>query len=155
MTAESWNTDIPDHFRGWDLSILDSVRIIWKSPSDFAVKIELPKSNVTGILPPVSIESDSGQPSLQVITSIHPGTGDQEEAIQIATNFLELNPIAVNSAVRDLPGIGDRVADYLALNHKVKTVSDVKFEYRHGELKQIVQKQYHEELENELFKSHG
>ena len=75
------------------------------------------------------------------------GAGDAQEAIEIAVSWLENHPIEVDNAVRDLPGIGDRTADYLALRHEATTLRDVEQEYRHGQLKEIVQERFYDDLE--------
>lgn len=150
MSEDLTEFDLPEQSNNWELTTAKPHRLIWTSPSDYAIKVELPKASVTGILPPTQIEADSGQPSLQEQGELHPGTGDAQEAINIAVSWLDENPIEIEDTVRDLPGIGDRVADYLALRHDVVTLRTVKREYKHGKLKSIVQDRFHDDLENQI-----
>lgn len=139
--------DVPNERNGWTLTTVEPPRLIWTSPSEYGIKVELPQASVTGLLPPLQINTDNGQPSLREHKTLHPGTGDAQEAIDIAVSWLENHPIEVDNAVRDLPGIGDRTADYLALRHGATTFSDVEQEYRHGQLKEIVQERFYDDLE--------
>ncbi len=105
---------------------------------------------VTGLVPPKSIDTGDGQPSLGEVYIIHPGTGVVEESLDIATSLLENHPVEVDESIQELPGVGDRTAEYLRLAKNVSTVRDVKREFKHGELKHIVQERFHDELEERL-----
>lgn len=152
MSQSLLEFDAPEEMNGWQLQTAEPHRLIWASPSDYGVKVTLPKGAVSGLLPPRQIDGESGQPSLAVQKTIHPGTGDAQEAIDIAVSLLESHPIEVEDGVRDLPGVGDRTADYLALRHGVTTRSEVRQQLNRGDLGVIVQERFHEDLEQELKK---
>jgi len=67
--------DVPKEINGWTLATSKPYELIWASPSDYGLKVKQ-KGIVRGLLPPMEIDASEGQPSLQVIREIHPGTGD-------------------------------------------------------------------------------
>lgn len=150
MTEDLRTLNPPESVNGWKLDTSKPHRLIWRSQSDYGIKVELPTASVMGLLPPARITTGDGQPSLQEAKALHPGTGDAEEAVDLAVSWLEKHPLDVDDAVRDLPGVGDRTVDYLALRHDVTSLRGVKSEYRYGDLKEIVQERFHEDLENHL-----
>ena len=142
--------DPPEKINGWKLHTAEPHQLIWASPSDYGIKVTLPKGTVSGLLPPLEINDEQGQPSLVERQIIHPGTGDAQEAIDIAVSLLENHPVEVDDGIRELPGIGDRTADYLALRHQATSREDLRREFEYGELPVVVQERFHEELEREL-----
>lgn len=150
MTDDLRTLDPPASLNGWQLDTSKPHRLVWRSPSEYGIKVELPTASVTGLLPPRQIATEDGQPSLQEPKALHPGTGDAEEALDIAVSWLENHSIDVDDEVRELPGLGDRTVDYLALGRDVTTVSGVSREYEHGDLKEIVQERFHDDLEARL-----
>lgn len=150
MTEDLRTLNPPESINGWELDTSKPHRLVWRSQSDYGIKVELPVASVRGLLPPVQITTEDGQPSLQEPKSLHPGTGDAEEAVNLAVSWLEKHPLDVDDKVRELPGLGDRTVDYLALRHDVTTLDGVKREYKHGNLTEIVQEQFHDELERRL-----
>jgi hypothetical protein len=150
MTDDLRTLDPPESLHGWELDTSQPHRLVWRSESDYGIKVELPDASVRGLLPPLQISTDDGQPSLQEAKSIHPGTGDAQEAVDIAVSWLENHPLDVNDVVRDLPGLGDRTIEYLALRHGVTHLYQVRREYNRGVLKEIVQERFHDDLEDQL-----
>lgn len=150
MTEGLLECDPPEELNGWELHTAEPSELIWASPSDYGIKVTLPKGTVSGLLPPDTIDTDSGQPSLVERITIHPGTGDAQEALDKAIPMLENHPVEVDEGIRDLPGVGDRTADYLAIRHGATTRPEVRREFRSGELREIVQERFHEDLEREL-----
>lgn len=147
MTEDLRALNPPESVNGWKLDTAKPHRLVWRSQSDYGIKVELPKASVAGLLPPVKLSTGDGQPSLQEPKSLHPGTGDAKEAFDIAVSWLEKHPIDVEDAVRDLPGVGDRTVDYLALRHDITSLHGVKREYKHGILQEVVQERFHDDLE--------
>lgn len=140
----------PEVSNGWTLTTAKPYCLIWTSPSDYGIKVELPEASVTALLPPIQIDTSSGQPSLQEHKTLHPGTADAEEAIDIAVSWLKKHSVEVEDVVRDLPGVGDRTADYLALRHDATTLRTVRSVFGNDELQAIVQERFHDDLRAQL-----
>lgn len=150
MSSSLEDVPIEDSIGGWSLHTRTEERVIWTTQSKYAVKIQSPQYTIRARLPPVSVDTSSGQPSLVQQQVLHPGTGDAAEAVEMAEKALRENPFNVPGEIRDLPGVGDRTAEFICHHFEVGDLSGVRRLWRQEKLQLLVQERFHEDLEEAL-----